>query len=64
MKSMLGHDIAVHDMERSCLKALKNVLFVQEQTSEMELFLVHSLLVVFLDFKCQAFGHHTIDGSR
>ena len=37
MKIILGHDIVVQDMEGSYWKALKFLLFLPEQTSEMVL---------------------------
>ena len=52
MKIILGHDIVVRYMEGSYWKALKILLFLQEQTSEIELRFIHSLLEVFIVFKC------------
>ena len=63
MKIILGHDIVVQDMEGSYWKALNIILFLLEQTSDMELRFIHSLLEVFLVFNCRSFWSPTIHGS-
>ena len=55
MKIILGHDTVVKEMEGSDWKALKIIILIQEQTSDTELRFIHSILEVFLVFKCRAF---------
>ena len=62
MKIIIGHDMVVQETEGSCWEALKIILSLQEQTSEMELRFIHSILEVFLVFKSRSFWSPTIDG--
>ena len=64
MKTILGHDRVVQDMEGSYWRSLKILLYHQEQMSDMELCLIHYLLEVFLVFECRDFWYPTIDDSR
>ena len=63
MDIILGHDMVVQDAEGYFWEALKILIFLQEQMSEMELHFIHSLLEVFLVSKCQSFWYPTIESS-
>ena len=56
MNIILGHDIVVQEMGGSYWKALKIIIFLQEQKSEMELRFIHYLLEVFLFLSVEPFG--------
>ena len=56
MKIILGHDMVVQDMEGSCWEALKILLLLQEQTSEMDICFIHNILEVFLFLGVGLFG--------
>ena len=56
MNIILGNDMVVQEMEGFCWEALKILLLFQEQTSEMELRFIHSLLEVFLFLSVDPFG--------
>ena len=56
MKIILGHDIVVQEIEGSCWKALKIIIFLQEQMSDMDLHFIYSLLKVFLFVSVEPFG--------
>ena len=56
MKIILGDDIVVQEMEGSYWKALEFLLLLQEQTSDMDLRFIHSLLEVFFFLSVETFG--------